>query len=136
MNEKIQYLKILSVAYYVVGALAGLFACFPIIHLVAGLGMLLAGTTGEFGEEGLPFLLGGGMFTLIAGTIIVLGWAYAIGLIVTGYFLGRHTHHLFCLVMGGIACLFMPFGTVLGVLTLVLLLSPDVKALFEAEEVV
>jgi hypothetical protein len=134
MNEKAHYLKILSVAYYVVGALAGLFACFPIIHLVVGLGMLMAGATGEVGEEAFPFMMTGGLFTVIAGVIIVVGWAYAIGLIVTGYFLGRHTHHLFCLVMGGIACLFMPFGTVLGVLTLVLLLSQEGKALFEVEK--
>ena len=50
MNEKAQYLKILSVAYYVVGALSGLFACFPIIHLVVGLGMM------PRGEVGLIFL--------------------------------------------------------------------------------
>jgi hypothetical protein len=49
-----------------VGALAGLFACFPIIHLVMGLGMLMAGATGEVGEEAFPFMMTGGLFTVIA----------------------------------------------------------------------
>lgn len=136
MNEKAQYLKILSVAYYVVGLLSGLFACFPIIHLVVGLGMLTAGATGEVGEEAVPFMMTGGLFTVIAGVIIVIGWAYALALLVTGYFLGRRAHRTFCLVMGGIACLFMPFGTVLGVLTLVLLLNEESKALFDVERYV
>lgn len=35
-----------------------------------------------------------------------------------------------CADRGGISCSFMPFGTVLGVFTLVTLLRPQVKALF------
>jgi hypothetical protein len=33
--------------------------------------------------------------------------------------------------MAGIECVFMPFGTVLGVFTLVVLTRPSVKPLFE-----
>jgi len=34
------------------------------------------------------------------------------------------------MVIAGIECLFMPFGTVLGVFTLVVLVRPSVKELF------
>jgi hypothetical protein len=33
--------------------------------------------------------------------------------------------------MAGVMCIFMPFGTVLGVFTLIVLLRPSVKPLFE-----
>src|SRR5438034_237975 len=38
--------------------------------------------------------------------------------------------YLFCLVMAGIACLFQPFGMILGVFTFIVLLRPSVKTLF------
>jgi len=38
---------------------------------------------------------------------------------------------MFCVVMAGIACMFMPFGTVLGVFTLVVLTKPVVRELFD-----
>jgi hypothetical protein len=37
---------------------------------------------------------------------------------------------MFCLVMGGVECLFMPFGTVLGVFTIIVLMREPVKQLF------
>jgi len=39
----------------------------------------------------------------------------------------------FCLVMAGAECLFMPFGTVLGVFTIILLLQEPVKQLFNSQ---
>jgi hypothetical protein len=33
--------------------------------------------------------------------------------------------------MAGVACLFMPFGTVLGIFTIIVLVRPQVKALFD-----
>ncbi len=37
---------------------------------------------------------------------------------------------MFCLVMACVACLFMPFGTVLGVFTIIVLARPSVQTLF------
>ena len=37
MNEDLQYLKLLSIFHYVVGGLAALFACFPIMYIVIGI---------------------------------------------------------------------------------------------------
>ena len=36
------------------------------------------------------------------------------------------------MTVGGIETIFMPFGTVLGVFTIVLLNKPEIKALFDA----
>ena len=39
---------------------------------------------------------------------------------------------LFCIVVAGVECMIMPFGTVLGVFTLIMLMKDSVKALFES----
>jgi hypothetical protein len=44
--------------------------------------------------------------------------------------LKRHTNYTYCLVVAAIECMFTPFGTVLGVLTIIVLVRPTVKALF------
>jgi hypothetical protein len=41
---------------------------------------------------------------------------------------------MFCLVMAGIQCIFMPFGTVLGVFTIIVLMRNSVKEAFTANK--
>lgn len=133
-----QYLNILAIFNFIIGGIAGLFACFPVIHLVTGISMLLFGLVPGLENRALFFPTGiiGLFFVIVATVIIALGWAFAISLILAGYGLLKRRWYTFCLVMAGVACMFMPFGTVLGVLTLILLLKPEVKLLFEARPAV
>ena len=138
MNQDEQYVKILAIFHFVVAGMAALFACFPIIHFVMGLGMLGlslgAGVSeGSFPEAVIPGLVGL-IFTLIAGSAILLGWAFAVCVALAGLFLLKKKRHMFCVVMGGVECMFMPFGTVLGVSTVITLMKPSVKALFGITE--
>ena len=123
-----EHLKLLSIFHYVVAGLAALFACFPIIHLTLGISML----TGSFGDPSMqgPPRLVGLLFVLIPGAIILTGWGYAVAMAIAGRFLAQQRNRLFCLVMAGISCAFMPFGTVLGVFTIIVLMRPSVQALF------
>jgi hypothetical protein len=130
-NQDEQHLKILSIFHYVVGGITALFACLPVFHLMMGL-TFLAGGFGAPDEE-FPMRLFGLMFTLIPAAIIVTGWALAICIVVAGYFLSTRQKYMFCLVVAGVECIFMPFGTVLGIFTILVLVRPSVKALFEAE---
>jgi len=130
-NENEKYLKLLSIFHYVVGGLAGLFACFPIIHFVVGLGMLFSSFTQS--SEAASFALFGLLFTSIAGAIIFLGWAFAVCIILAGRYISQRKKHMFCMVMAGVECMFTPFGTVLGVFTIILLSKPEIKNLFDLE---
>ncbi|MCP4416957.1 MAG: hypothetical protein GY805_10065 [Chloroflexi bacterium] len=132
MNQDLEHLKILSIFHYVVAGFAALFASFPIIHLVIGLSMLSGNFFGEdIPSEAFPEAeLFGLMFTIIPAVMILLGWAFAIALVFAGRYLGKQQRYTFCLVMAGISCLFMPFGTVLGVFTIIVLMRPSVKELF------
>jgi hypothetical protein len=129
-----QYLHIIAIFHYVVAGIAALFACFPIFHLTIGIGMM----TGSFLGAEIPpedawiFPIFGLFFTIIPGMIIVAGWAYAICMALAGYFLHQRQRYMFCIVMAAISCTFMPFGTVLGVFTIIVLVRPSVKEAFEA----
>jgi hypothetical protein len=128
-----QYLQILSIFHYIVGAMAGLFACFPIFHFVMGIAFMAAGVSGSAESGGAPAALFGLMFTVIAGSIILFGWAFAICTALTGRYLTQRRRYMFCLVMAGVECIFTPFGTVLGVFTIIVLMRPEVKAMFGVE---
>ena len=132
MNQDEEHLKLLSIFHYVVAGMAGLFALFPIFHLIMGLVLIFA--SDKFSSNGSPpppeFV--GWLFVIFAIVFISLGWTIAILILTTGRFLARHKHYQFCLVMACIECLFMPFGTILGVFTILVLVRSSVKPLFEA----
>lgn len=65
---------------------------------------------------------------------MLVGWAFAVCVILAGRFIVRRKHYIFCLVIASLNCLFMPFGTILGVFTIVVLIRPSVKALFMPSE--
>jgi hypothetical protein len=55
----------------------------------------------------------------------------AICILIAGRCLSRHKGYSFALVIACIECLFVPFGTILGVFTIVALSRESAKALFE-----
>ena len=132
MDTDNNHLNILSIFHYVFAGITGISACFPIFHLIMGLSMLFGNFyPEEVGAEiPFPFEMFGLMFTLIPAAIIIIGWVFAIAIAISGYFLSKRRNYLYCLIVAGISCVFMPFGTILGVFTIVVLMKDDVKNLF------
>ena len=132
MDTDNNHLNILSIFHYVFAGITGISACFPIFHLIMGLSMLFGNFyPEEVGAEiPFPFEMFGLMFTLIPAAIIIIGWVFAIAIAISGYFLSKRRNYLYCLIVAGISCVFMPFGTILGVFTIVVLMKDDVKDLF------
>lgn len=125
-----QHLKLLSIFHYIVGGLAGLFALIPIIHLLMGLMFVCCPETfGEQQNQQPPAFIGWFM-VIFAGTFITAGWILAGCILAVGRCLSLRRRYLFCLVMAGIECVFMPFGTVLGVFTILVLMRDSVKESF------
>ena len=69
-------------------------------------------------------------FAIAGAVLFLLGLAYPARLVSAGRFLAQRRHRLFCLVIAGINCLFLPYGTILGVFTFVVLMRPSVEAPF------
>jgi hypothetical protein len=57
-------------------------------------------------------------------------WTFAAAVVIAGQKLAARTSYTYCLVVAAIECMFTPFGTVLGVLTIIVLMRPSVKKLF------
>jgi hypothetical protein len=131
MTKDEEHLRLLSIFHYVVAGLAALFALFPIFHLIIGLIFVFAPESlQQHGSPPPPFI--GWFFVMISLAIITLGWIFAAMVFLTGRFLAKRKNHLACLVMAGIECIFMPFGTVLGVFSIIVLTRDSVRELFMA----
>ncbi|MEM9589201.1 MAG: hypothetical protein AAGA03_18105 [Planctomycetota bacterium] len=99
--------------------------------------MGIAILTGAFDDvdQGTPppaFI--GWLFVLIPLVFIATGLALAICIAVAGRRLSGRTGYLYCLVIAGLECVFMPVGTILGVLTILVLMRPSVKRVFDVQD--
>jgi hypothetical protein len=128
-NIDCEHLKLLSMFHYIVSGLTALFACFPIIHLVIGLILIFAPHTLGSGKQQPPAFIGW-FFAILASCIILAGWTLAVLILMAGRCIAHRRRYTFCLVMACVECLFMPFGTVLGVFTILALNRQSVKELF------
>ena len=110
--------------------MAAFFACLPIIHLVIGLIFVFAPQKLGPGSNSAPAFIGL-FFVAFASVFILMGWTFAVLVLVAGRFIAHRKHYTFCFVMACVECLFMPFGTVLGVFTILVLNRASVKELFD-----
>ena len=123
-----EHLRLLAIFHWVLAGLMALFSLFPIIHLAMGVFMVI----GEFDHQNPPPAFMGWFFIVFASTFIVVGLAFSACIAHAARCLQRRVRYTYCLVIAGLSCMFMPFGTVLGVFTLITLMKPSVKAQFAA----
>ena len=129
MDQNAEQLRLLSIFHYIIGAIMALFSLFPVIHLAMGIAMV-AGVFDNPNQGQPPPTWFGWFFILFALTFIVIGLAVATCVLIAGRNLSRRTGYMFCFVVACIECLFMPFGTILGVFTIVVLNRQGVRELF------
>jgi hypothetical protein len=131
-SEDLRHLHLLGLAHYCVAGMAFLFGLFPILHLTIGLGLMVAPSSmfDSGAPPDFPIRLFGLFFALIPAIMIIMAQVYAVTVALAGRRLKAHSHYGYCQVMAAVSCVFMPFGTVLGILTLLVLQRPAVKELF------
>ena len=125
-----EHLRLLSLFYKITAGLTAMFACLPIVHLFMGIMIIVSGGRVAGAKESFPTMIGW-VFVIIAGTIIVLGFGFAVMKFMVGVFLEKRRHRIFCMVVSGFSCLFVPYGTILGVMALLVLQRPGVKLMFD-----
>jgi len=76
----------------------------------------------------------GWIFAVLGSLLFVIGIAIAICILIAGRSLALRKRYSFALVMACIECLFVPFGTILGIFTIVVLSRESVKALFSGAQ--
>jgi len=127
-----EQLKLLAVFHYVVAALGALFASLPLIHV--GMGIMLV-TKPEFfnqGQNAQPVPVWAGyMFIAMGGFFVLLGWSAAVCTLLSARYLAKRKKRMFSFIMAAMMCMFVPFGTVLGVFTIIVLSRESVQRLYE-----
>src|SRR6476660_1390904 len=131
MNQDTEHLRLLAIFHYIVSGLAALLSFFPMLYTIIGGIFIFAARHGtpKPGEELPPEFLGW-IFSVVGSLLFVIGIVRAILILIAGRSLALRTRYTFALVMACIECLFVPFGTILGVFTLVVLSREPVRALF------
>ena len=135
MNQDDSHLDSLAIAHYVLGGLMVLFACFPLLHVAMGV-MVVSGV-GEMSQQlaaqpngGSPPQWVGWIFVGAGLLFFALGQALSISVIVSGRFLKQRKHYMFSFILACLACAAFPFGTILGVFTIIVLARPSVQAIY------
>jgi hypothetical protein len=121
------HLRLLGIFHYIVGGLAALFSLFPLIHVAIGW-FLTHAPPPSHGEPPPAFI--GWLFMAFGGAFFLIGETLAACIIAAGRCLQHRKHYGFVFGIACVECLFMPFGTVLGVFTIIVLSRPSVKQLF------
>src|SRR5947209_952399 len=135
LEQDLQHLKALSICHYVMAGITAVFSSIAIFHIGMGIMMLTSPSMMSGGSGAPPPQFIGWMFILIGSGVILIGWTYSVLIFISGRFIARRKYHLYCLIMAGVSCaVSVPIGTVLGVFTLIVLLRPSVKEMFQANQ--
>jgi len=142
-----EHLSILVTCHYVAAAVMALFSCMFLMHVAIGVMMIrYPGTFNSMMQSTVPagqhvpaqpFPFNPGYFFMTAGIIAILtGWTAAALTAYAGRSLKRRRHYVFVLIIAALNCALMnPISTALGIFTLIVLLRPTVKLLFEERAV-
>jgi hypothetical protein len=126
-----EHLNLLAIFHYIVGGLMALFACFALIYVLLGVALVASPSMLSDGHSANAPPAAVGIFLAAFGIVFFLiGATLGTCTIVSGRHLSKHQKYNFSFVMACIECIWIPFGTILGVFTLIVLSRPSVKALF------
>ena len=130
-----EHLNLLAIFHYVVAGLALLGLGFVALHfgLMNALMSHPEAWKGPGPNSQMPppqFITMFKAFYLVGAVVMVLAM---VGNILSGIFIHRRKNRMFSLVIAGLNCLQIPFGTILGVFTIIVLARDSVRELYEAE---
>lgn len=127
-----EHLKLLAIFHYILGALSLCSLIFILFHYLMFSAFFNDPDFLEFPPE-IPE-----EFSLLFTGSYVLGALFAIiggGLLVaSARFIQKRKYRTFSIIIAGLSCLMFPFGTILGVFTLMKLLSESVRVVYAESE--
>lgn len=129
-EQDAEHLGLLVLFHYLIGGIGLLFSLLPLAFVVVGT-LALTGRTRFAGANGTPAPPAEIWLVMLMATVwIVVGLTLSTCILRAARFIRRCERYRFCLAVATAACVLVPAGTVLGVLTLLVLQRPTVKATF------
>ena len=101
MNKAQEYLSLLSIFHYIIGGMVAFYSLLPLTY-----------------------------WNLFGATWFLLGETLAISTIISGRWLRKYKGYWFSLIVAFWLCIYLPLGTVVGILTIVVLSRQSVKQLY------
>jgi hypothetical protein len=133
VDKDVEHLNLLATFHYIVGAITAVLASFPLIHVFIGLVFMLAPQGfGPDSKQFFPARMFGMLFFVIGSLFVLFGWTLGVLNFYAARCIKKREKYTLCLVVACLDCMQMPFGTALGVFTLIVLLRDSVKQMFGA----
>jgi hypothetical protein len=132
-----EHLRLLEIFHYISGGLTIAFSCLFIFHLifmsyiVMNPEQFMQNPGNNKNPDPSQFM---SIFVIIFGLFIILGISYGVAQIISGRFIKQRRRRVFSFIVAIPNILFIPYGTILGILTLMVLSNERVKRLYEAEK--
>ncbi len=123
-----EHLRLLRIGYFISAGQMALLIPFGIMY--AGMGFFAASVTPTSGSGG-PGAWMTWIFGILGGAIALLATAATALKLLTAIRLKERRSRALCIVTAAISCLEIPYGTALGVMTIVVLSRPSVRELFD-----
>ncbi len=120
-----QHLRVLVVCYYILAGLGLLFSCMGTVYIGSGAVLAFLPDDALASDPNAP---PAGLIHFVGWVIVAIGgvataaqFVGALLQLLTARFITARRHRMFCLVVAGLTCLWVPLGTALGVFTFVVL---------------
>jgi hypothetical protein len=133
-NRDAEHLKLLTVFHFVIAGLSVLGLGFLFLHYF--LMHTIFGNPKFFQDQNNGGPQPQEIFAIFQWFYVVFGvvtMAIGIGNLLSGFCLRARKSRTFSLVIAGLNCVIMPFGTILGVFTLIVLTRDSVRGLYETK---
>ena len=130
-----EHLRLLSLGYMISAAMTAVGTLFALLYVFAGfvVAAVLSRHPGMAGDTGQPppafigWIISGIGFGIFVFTLTLAAAKFRAGICIK-----RRKSRTFCMVMAGISCIGIPYGTILGVFTFIVFGRPSVMRQFQA----
>jgi len=126
-----EHLKLLSIFHFILAAL-GLFGIgFLALHFAFMRTIFMNPETWKNEKGGPPPEIFFNLMMCVYAFILVVILTGGVVNLLSGLFIRKRRHRMFSIIIGGLNCLQVPFGTLLGVFTILILSRDSVRKTYE-----
>jgi hypothetical protein len=128
-----EHLRLLKIGFYLLGGTAAFASLLALLYI--GIGAVIASGVIPFrpppGQNAADPRTVGSMLLIFGAVFLLAGLVGALLTLLAAHSLGQRRRRIFCMIIAGLWCISVPFGTAIGVCALLVLNRPSVRALFE-----
>ncbi|MBC8378274.1 MAG: hypothetical protein H8E62_03780 [Planctomycetes bacterium] len=125
-----QTLDLISIFHYVVAAIIYLKGAVAFVFMGIG-SIAMMGILADQPADMEALVVIGLLFFMVPMMFLTVSWTAATLVLFAGRRIANRTNLTYCQIVAGIECLCVPFGTILGIFSLITLTKPENKEIFK-----